>query len=72
MSASEHSLATRAPATRQPDQSLASRAALVDPDRLCAWLAERSQTQNVVLFAVWQGLIARVRRGDFDVEEVTS
>lgn len=41
----------------------------IDRDALLAWLAHRAQTENAVHGAIYDGLIARVKRGDFDEQE---
>lgn len=38
----------------------------IDRDKLIAWLSARGNSENVVVFAIYSGLIARIRRGDFD------
>jgi hypothetical protein len=42
----------------------------VDKGALLAWLGARAQTEGPVPGAIYDGLIARVKRGDFDEEEV--
>ncbi len=42
----------------------------VDKVALLTWLGQRAQTENAVHGAIYDGLIARIKRGDFDEEEV--
>lgn len=41
----------------------------VDKEALLQWLAHRAETENAVHGAIYDGLIARVKRGDFDEKE---
>lgn len=40
----------------------------MDKARLLAWLLERAKTEQPIAGAIYEGLAARVRRGDFDEE----
>lgn len=40
----------------------------LDRARLLAWLEQRSQTGGTVTRAIYEGLLARIRRGEFDLE----
>lgn len=40
----------------------------VDKEALLQWLGLRAATENIVVGGVYDGLIARVKRGDFDEE----
>lgn len=42
----------------------------VDKAALLTWLGQRALTENAVHGAIYDGLIARIKRGDFDEEEV--
>jgi hypothetical protein len=42
----------------------------VDKQLLLLWLATRATTEGAVVGAIYDGLISRVKRGDFDEEEV--
>lgn len=42
---------------------------MIDQERLEAWLAQRASWQATALgAAIYEGLLARVRRGEFDEE----
>ncbi|WP_382307331.1 hypothetical protein [Herbiconiux sp. UC225_62] len=41
----------------------------VNKDALLAWLGRCAQTEGAVVGAIYDGLIARVKRGDFDEKE---
>jgi len=38
----------------------------IDQDKLIEWLSARGNSENVVVFAIYSGLIMRIKRGDFD------
>ena len=38
----------------------------VDRDKLIAWLSAHGNSENVVVFAIYSGLVMRLKRGDFD------
>lgn len=40
----------------------------LDRARLVAWLELRSQSAGLIVHAIYMGLIARIRRGEFDQE----
>lgn len=40
----------------------------MDKTKLLAWLARRAQTENAVHGAIYDGLISRIKRGEFDEE----
>ncbi|WP_291053673.1 hypothetical protein [Herbiconiux sp.] len=44
----------------------------VDKAALLEWLGRRAQTEGPVVGAIYDGMIARVKRGDFDEEEASS
>lgn len=43
----------------------------IDRAALLAWLARRAQTENAVHGAIYDGLISRIKRGEFDEKEET-
>ncbi|QJU54368.1 hypothetical protein SCB71_14575 [Herbiconiux sp. KACC 21604] len=42
----------------------------VDKAALLAWLGRKAVTENALIGAVYDGLISRIKRGEFDEEEV--
>ena len=38
-------------------------------DKLIEWMSARSNSENVVVFAIYSGLIMRIKRGDFNEAE---
>lgn len=42
---------------------------VVSGDKLVAWLTARANSKNALVFAIYSGLIGRIRRGDFDEKE---
>ena len=38
----------------------------IDLDKLIDWLTTRGNSENVVVFAIYAGLVMRLKRGDFN------
>ena len=38
----------------------------IDLDKLITWLSDRGKSRNAVVSAIYLGLAARLKRGDFD------
>jgi len=44
---------------------------MIDAESLTAWLTDRAKSNTPLVGAIYQGLIDRIRRGEFDATTTT-